>query len=45
MQHVADWEKDGRLRGAVDSFEERMGPIAKGIGDKEDRADIPSRLK
>ena len=45
MQRVSRWEKDGRLQGAVDSFEERIGPIAKGIGDKDGRADIPGRLK
>ena len=45
MQRVAERGKDGRLLEAVDSFEERMGPIMKAIGDRNDRKDIAGRLK
>ena len=45
MRRVAEWEKDGRLHAAVDSSAERMGPIMKATGDKNDWADIANRLK
>ena len=45
MHLVADWEKDSRLHGAVDSFEERVGPIKKAFGGRNDRADVASRPK
>ena len=44
-RRVAEWEKDSTLQSAVDSFDERMGPIMQAMGDRDDRADIANRLK
>ena len=43
MQPVPEREKDGKVQAAVESSEERMGPIMKAIWDKNDRADVANR--